>query len=136
MRRRVIPNIVCRAVHHETNCAQKFDSVSLTYGEDVESACQPCVSHPVPHNGLQIGQKSDVAHTTKKLRGLLELLESLRQQLERLVSQADDHGILANMNSCMEDCKELIRDLEAELNKFNQAPNHGTIRTTGRQRSS
>jgi hypothetical protein len=85
------------------------------------------------------GQKSDVAHTTKKLCGLLELLESLRQQLERLVSQADDHGILANMNSCMEDCKELIRDLEAELNKFNQAPNHGTmagLRTTGRQRSS
>jgi hypothetical protein len=56
MRRRVIPNIVRRAVHHETNCAQKFDSVSLTYREDVELACQPCVSHPVPHNGLQIGK--------------------------------------------------------------------------------
>ncbi|KAH7117475.1 hypothetical protein EDB81DRAFT_767262 [Dactylonectria macrodidyma] len=80
-------------------------------------------------------QKSDVAHTTKKLSRLLELLESLRQ-LERRQSQADDGVILAKMKSCMEDCKELIRDLEAELNKFNQAPHQGTmagLRAAGRR---
>ncbi|KAH6889957.1 hypothetical protein B0T10DRAFT_43770 [Thelonectria olida] len=82
------------------------------------------------------GQKSDVAHTTKKLSRLLELLESLRQQLERRQSQADDRGILTSMQSCMEDCKELIRDLEAELNKFNQAPHQGSmagLRAAGRR---
>ncbi|KAH6881080.1 hypothetical protein B0T10DRAFT_518795 [Thelonectria olida] len=82
------------------------------------------------------GQKSDVVHTTKKLSRLLELLESLRQQLERRESQADDRGILTSMESCMEDCKELIRDLEAELNKFNQAPHQGTmagLRAAGRR---
>ncbi|KAH8688294.1 ankyrin repeat-containing domain protein, partial [Ilyonectria robusta] len=80
-------------------------------------------------------QKSDVAHTTKKLSRLLELLESLRQ-LERPQSQADDRVILAKMESCMEDCKELIGDLEAELNKFNQAPHQGTmagLRAAGRR---
>ncbi|KAH6972639.1 hypothetical protein EDB80DRAFT_360245 [Ilyonectria destructans] len=80
-------------------------------------------------------QKSDVAHTTKKLSRLLELLESLRQ-LERRQSQADDRVILAKMETCMEDCKELIRDLEAELNKFNQAPHQGTmagLRAAGRR---
>ncbi|CAM1509295.1 Fc.00g030340.m01.CDS01 [Cosmosporella sp. VM-42] len=76
------------------------------------------------------GQKSDVAHTTKKLSRLLELLESLRQQLERRQSQAENHEILANMESSMEDCKELIRDLEVELNKFNQAPG---LRAAGRR---
>ncbi|KPA38316.1 hypothetical protein FLAG1_08851 [Fusarium langsethiae] len=83
------------------------------------------------------GQKSDVAHTTKKLSCLLDLLESLRQQLERREPQADDGGILANVDSCMEDCKEqLIQDLEAELSKFNQAPHRGTmagLRATGRR---
>ncbi|KAH6884132.1 hypothetical protein B0T10DRAFT_518181, partial [Thelonectria olida] len=82
------------------------------------------------------GQKSDVAHTTKKLSRLLELLESLRQQLERRQSQADDRGILTSMESCMEDCKELIRDLEVELDKFNQAPHQGTmagLRAAGRR---
>ncbi|KAH6870903.1 ankyrin repeat-containing domain protein, partial [Thelonectria olida] len=82
------------------------------------------------------GQKSDVAYTTKKLSRLLELLESLRQQLERRQSQADDRGILTSMEYCMGDCKELIRDLEAELNKFNQAPHQGTmagLRAAGRR---
>ncbi|KAK7414588.1 hypothetical protein QQZ08_012523 [Neonectria magnoliae] len=79
-------------------------------------------------------QTSDVAHTTKKLSRLLDLLESLRQQLERRRSQAEDSEILANMKSCMEDCKELIGDLETELNKFNQVPHQGTrarFRATG-----
>ncbi|KAF4461453.1 hypothetical protein FALBO_11747 [Fusarium albosuccineum] len=82
------------------------------------------------------GQKSDVAHTTKKLSRLLELLESLRRQLERREPQADDGGILANVNSCMEDCKELIQDLQAELSKFNRAPQQGTmagLRSAGRR---
>ncbi|KAF9780665.1 hypothetical protein IL306_000013 [Fusarium sp. DS 682] len=82
------------------------------------------------------GQESDIAHTTKKLSRLLEMLESLRQQLERRQSRVDGHGILANIDSCMEDCKELIQELQAELDKFNQVPHQGPVaglRAAGRR---
>ncbi|SCO87596.1 uncharacterized protein FRV6_11723 [Fusarium oxysporum] len=82
------------------------------------------------------GQKSDVAHTTKKLSRLLELLENSRKLLELRQSRADDHEILANMESCMKDCQELIRDLQAELDKFNQVPHQGIVaglRAAGRR---
>ncbi|CAG2009948.1 unnamed protein product [Fusarium graminearum] len=68
------------------------------------------------------GQRSDVAYTTKKLFRLLDLLESLRKHLDRRKLQAEDSETLSNVDSCMQDCKQLIQDLEAELSKFSQTP--------------
>ncbi|KAI3573697.1 hypothetical protein IWW34DRAFT_634720, partial [Fusarium oxysporum f. sp. albedinis] len=73
------------------------------------------------------GQKSDVAHTAKKLARLLEMLESLRHQLERRQFRADDLALLTNMKSSMGDCKELVRELEEVSSKFNQVRHQGTM---------
>ncbi|KAI3573631.1 ankyrin repeat-containing domain protein [Fusarium oxysporum f. sp. albedinis] len=73
------------------------------------------------------GQNSDVACTAKKLARLLEMLENLRDQLERRQFRADDHGLPTNMKSSMEDCKELVRELEEVSSKFNQVRRQGTV---------
>ncbi|KAK4075232.1 hypothetical protein Purlil1_12722 [Purpureocillium lilacinum] len=58
------------------------------------------------------GQADHVAHMIKKLSRLLDLLESLRQGLERRQFRVEDRAIFANMQSSIDDGEELIRELE------------------------
>lgn len=82
------------------------------------------------------GQAGDSAHTTKKLSRLLDLLESMRQQIARRQFRVEDDAVLANMRSSMEDCKALIEELDEQLRKFHQTPTQDTfsgLRVTARR---
>lgn len=70
-------------------------------------------------------QYSDVAHTIQKLERLLELQESLRHQAEARKFQADEQDLLRNIESCVEQCTECIKELEDEANKFKQNATDG-----------
>ncbi|GKT50747.1 vegetative incompatibility protein HET-E-1 [Colletotrichum spaethianum] len=75
------------------------------------------------------GQAGDSAHTTKKLSRLLELLESLRQQIERRQFHEEDKVLLSSMRSSMEDCKELIGELQEQLEKLQPAPGQVSLQS-------
>ena len=80
-------------------------------------------------------QKSDIAHTTKKLSRLLEILESLNRTLEQRQSPTNDYG-QPTIISCIEDCQELIEELREELDKFRRQPHQdatGRLRAAGRR---
>ena len=80
-------------------------------------------------------QKSDIAHTTKKLSRLLEILESLNRIFEQRHFPADDPR-RPTITSCIEDCQELIEELREELDKFRRQPRQhatGHLRAVGRR---
>lgn len=79
-------------------------------------------------------QKSDIAHTTKKLSCLLEILEILNRTLEQHQFPAYEHR-RPTIISCIENCQELIDGPCEELDKFRNQPHHpapGRLRAVGR----
>lgn len=63
-------------------------------------------------------QKSDVAYTTRKLERLLDVLETLRKQLDPPECRAYEQGLLKNVEKFIQDCEECILELQDENKKF------------------
>jgi len=61
------------------------------------------------------GQKSDIAHTTKRLESLLNVLERLRKQS---ADRADEPGLFESIKGSITDCTEYIYELQCETEKF------------------
>src|SRR5215469_12284716 len=76
-------------------------------------------------------QKSDVAHTIKKLEHLLGVLEILHNQLGDRTFLADEQDLIKNVQDEIQYCEECIRELQSETEKFKGKTTDG-IRATAR----
>jgi len=61
------------------------------------------------------GQKSDIAHTTKRLESLLNVLERLSKQS---ADRADEPELFESIRGSIADCTEYIYELQRETEKF------------------
>ena len=82
------------------------------------------------------GQKSNIASTTKSLKNLLGVLESLSRQLTNRQFQADEEDLLRTITDSIEFCEENIHELQAQIEKFKDSSGdsiRAAVRTTTRQ---
>jgi len=63
-------------------------------------------------------QKSDIAHTLKKLDRLLDVLKTLREQLGGREFSENEQALHDNITSAVQDCDECVRELQSELDRF------------------
>ncbi|WDK17851.1 hypothetical protein CGRA01v4_09136 [Colletotrichum graminicola] len=80
-------------------------------------------------------QYSDVTHTARKLKDLLEILNCLQTHLSGRV-KVDGTHVLKNIESNIRQCEEYIQELQEESRKFEREPVDGirtAIRATGRR---
>ena len=66
-------------------------------------------------------QDSELAGTIEKLDGLLGILESLQETLSNRKFQADEKSLIKNIETSIENCDELIHELQAECQKFKKS---------------
>lgn len=81
-------------------------------------------------------QDSHIARTTSKLRTLLQSFQSLSEALDRRSFHTDERALVAQIESSIEDCNDLIIELKQEFDKFSRVSNSGIkdgIKTTGRR---
>jgi ankyrin repeat domain-containing protein 50 len=76
-------------------------------------------------------QKSDVAHTIKRLEHLLGVLETLRNQLANRKFRADEQDLRKNVEDSIQNCEECTHELQDEAVKFKDNSEDG-IRATAR----
>lgn len=82
------------------------------------------------------GQKSDLAHTTERLDGLLEILQSLQKTLSDRKFQADERSFLEGVETSIKNCEELIEELQHEWQQLSKASSKGimgNIKIAGRR---
>ena len=82
------------------------------------------------------GQNSDLAHTTDKLNSLLEIFQSLKKTLSDRKFLADEQDLVKNVETSIQNCDEVIHELQEEVQKFNKTSSKGplaTIKIAGRQ---
>jgi hypothetical protein len=68
------------------------------------------------------GQKSEVAHTTRKLEHLLSVFGILQQQS---TARANEPDLFESIDRSIHDCKEYIHELQRENEKFEENPANG-----------
>ena len=73
------------------------------------------------------GQTSDLVHTTGKLDGLLEILQSLRKTLSDRKFQADERSLVEGIEASIKDCDGLIEELQLEWQQFSKASSKGIM---------
>jgi hypothetical protein len=79
---------------------------------------------------------TDIATASKKLRHLLHVFQALHDGLRQRQFGADDRVLCKEISSCIEDCSDLVTELETELAKLSSTPSRDTIfelRHTGRR---
>lgn len=64
------------------------------------------------------GRETDVADTTKKLKRLSDMLESLRCHLVGRKFLADDQDLLKTIEGALRDCEGYIHELQSQCDKF------------------
>ncbi|KAI9149607.1 Vegetative incompatibility protein [Paramyrothecium foliicola] len=74
---------------------------------------------------------SDVAHTLKKLQHLAVVLEALRTQLADRKFRADEQELLRSIDASVQDCKDCMKELQSEADKF-KGGSSTSIRATAR----
>lgn len=82
------------------------------------------------------GQNSDLAHTTDKLNSLLEILQSLKKTLTDRKFLADEQDLVKNIGASIQNCDDLIHELQDEFRKFNKTSSKepiATIKIAGRR---
>ena len=70
-------------------------------------------------------QDSELAGTIEKLDRLLVILESLEKTLSNRKFQADERSLIKNIETSIENCDELIHELQAECQKFSKSTSNG-----------
>ena len=68
---------------------------------------------------------SELAGTIEKLDSLLSILESLQETLSNRKSQADERNLMKNIETSIENCDELIHELQTECQKFKKSTSNG-----------
>ena len=82
------------------------------------------------------GQNSDLAHTTDKLNSLLEIFQSLKKTLSDRKFLADEQDLVKSIETSIQNCDELIHELQDEVQKFNKMSSRepiATIKIAGRR---
>ena len=65
-------------------------------------------------------QDSDLVSITKKLEGLLEIFQCLEKTLLDRNFQADERSLIKSIETSIENCDELIQELQDECRKFSK----------------
>lgn len=79
---------------------------------------------------------SDLAGTTEKLEGLLNIFQSLERTLSTRKFQAGERSLIKNIETSIKKCEELIQELRSEYDKFRDTISNGIIavfKTAGRR---
>ena len=78
---------------------------------------------------------SDLIHTTARLESLLSIFQSLEQTLSDRKFQADERGLINNIEASIQNCDELIQELQDECQKFTQTSSgiKTAVRVAGRR---
>ncbi len=82
------------------------------------------------------GQDSDIRGMTERLECLLDIFQDLKKTITNRKIQADERGLLKNIETSIKNCDSLIRELQEECEKFTNTSSNGikaTIRTAGRR---
>jgi ankyrin repeat domain-containing protein 50 len=81
-------------------------------------------------------QESHIARTTSKLETLLQSFQSLGEALDGRRFHTDERALIAQIESSIEDCNDLILELQQEFDKVSNVSKSGIkdgIKTTGRR---
>ena len=70
-------------------------------------------------------QNTDVARMTTKLESLRDTFRSLDAALQKRVFRPDEQNLIRNIESSAHNCDELIKELEEEYKKFDEAATIG-----------
>ena len=73
------------------------------------------------------GQDSDLAHTTDTLNSLLEVFQSLKKTLSDRKFLADERGLVNNIETSIQNCDDLIYELQEEVQKFTRTSSGETV---------
>lgn len=79
---------------------------------------------------------SKLVDMTERLENLLNIFQCLEKTLLDRNFQPDEQGLIKNIEKSIQNCDELIGELQEECQKFNKASSNGikaTIRAAGRQ---
>ena len=81
-------------------------------------------------------QDSEIVSTIEKLDSLLIILKSLEMALSNRKFQVDERNLIRNIETSIENCDELIRELQGECQKFSKATSSGVkaaVKVAGRR---
>lgn len=79
---------------------------------------------------------SDLLGMTERLGGLLDIFQCLKRTLVDGKFQADEQGLIERIETSIENCDELIQELQDECQKFSKASPNGikaAVKVAGRQ---
>lgn len=82
------------------------------------------------------GQDSDIRGTTERLECLLDIFQDLEKTTADRKIQADERGLLKNIETSIKNCDSLVRELQEECEKFSNTSSNeirAAIRTAGRR---
>lgn len=81
-------------------------------------------------------QDSELLSITKRLDSLLDIFQSLQKVLRSRKFQPDEQDLLKTIESSIQDCDELIQELQDECQKFNKVRSDGVkdaVKVIGRR---
>ncbi len=81
-------------------------------------------------------QDSHVARTTSRLEALLETFQSLSEALSHRRFAPDEQALIAQVESSIQNCNDLIFELQQEVERFSDASKSGlgtAIKTASRR---
>ncbi|KAI1427539.1 hypothetical protein F5Y12DRAFT_712073 [Xylaria sp. FL1777] len=67
-------------------------------------------------------QNTDIRYTMKKIHDLLETFKCLSNHIDNRRFRADEEGLIKKIESHIEGCEEIIKELEEEAVKFKETP--------------
>lgn len=70
---------------------------------------------------------TDIALASKRLRYLLQVFRTLHDGLRQRKFGTDERVLCNEISSCIEDCSDLVTELETELSKLSSTPRRDTI---------
>lgn len=75
-------------------------------------------------------REPNIAHTTRKLEGLLIILQALNEQLTTRKFCADEQQLVDRIERSVEECEDTIQELQAQVDKFTTKPSDGVLAAT------
>ncbi len=81
-------------------------------------------------------QDSELIGTIEKLDSLLNILQSLKKALSNRRFEMNERSLIKNIETSIENCDELIHELQGECQKFSKATSNGikaVVRVAGRR---
>ncbi|MCJ1455393.1 hypothetical protein MMC28_005748 [Mycoblastus sanguinarius] len=79
---------------------------------------------------------SDLVGMTERLESLLDIFQYLKKTLLDRTFQADEQGLIESIETSIQNCDELIQELQDECQKFSKASSNGikaAVRVAGRR---